>query len=252
MSEAKYEQQSRASEAQKQGRELLYQLFRESPLPEEELLVNLCLYMRSSALARVFFLNELYERILPIPGCIMEFGTWWGQSLVLFENFRAIHEPYNFARRVIGFDTFAGYTGPGENDVASETIKPGGYTTSENYQDHLAALLDYHESENVMSHIKKHRLVKGDASETLPLFFSENPETVVALAFFDMALYKPTKDCLEALIPRLVKGSVLAFDELNAPDYPGETIAVMETIGLSSHEIHRSRFTPDRCYMVIG
>ncbi len=109
MGSAKYKQQSRASEAQLSARERLYALYDESPLPREDLLVNLGLYTRASALARIFFLNEIYEQITAIPGCVMEFGTWWGQRIVTFENLRAIHEPYNHARRVIGFDTFAGY-----------------------------------------------------------------------------------------------------------------------------------------------
>ena len=51
--------------------------------------------MRSGALARILFLNELYEKIVHLPGCVIEFGTWWGQSLVLFDNLRVVHEPYN-------------------------------------------------------------------------------------------------------------------------------------------------------------
>jgi hypothetical protein len=251
MNDDTYKQQSRSNTRQIEARETLSRLFRENPLPEDQLLINLGLFMRSSALARIFFLNEIYEKIVDLPGCVMEFGTWWGQSLILFENFRAIHEPYNFSRRVIGFDTFSGYAAVGENDIPSETIKPGGYATTTDYVKYLAELIDYHESENVMSHIKKHRLVSGDVNETAPKFFRDNPETIVALAFFDMALYEPTKNCLEAIKPHLIKGSVLAFDELNTPEYPGETLAVMETIGLSGHQLRRSRFTPDRCYMII-
>ena len=42
-------------------------------------------------------------------GALIEFGTWRGQNLVLLENLRAIHEPFNKQRTIIGFDTFAGY-----------------------------------------------------------------------------------------------------------------------------------------------
>ena len=38
---------------------------------------------------------------------------------------------------------------------------------------------------------------------------------------------------LELIKPRLTKGTVLGFDELNDPDSPGETLAVMETLGLT-------------------
>src|SRR6188768_4162623 len=79
-------------------RQKLLKLFAERPLPDDELLVNLGLYIRSGALAKMLFLNELYEKIVPIPGVICEFGVWWGQSLVMFENLRAVHEPYNHTR----------------------------------------------------------------------------------------------------------------------------------------------------------
>ena len=102
-----------------------------------------------------------------------------------------------------------------------------------------------------MSHIKKHEIVKGDVVDTVPRFMDEHPEIIIALAFFDLALYEPTKVCLEAIAPRLVKGSVLAFDELNAPEYPGESEALVETLGLRCGEIRRSKFLPDRSYIVI-
>lgn len=251
MDEGDYKQQNRASEEQNAARKILHDLFDKTPLPKADLLVNFSLYTRASVLARTFFLNEIYELIVGIPGCVMEFGTWWGQSIITFESLRAIHEPYNHARRIIGFDTFAGYPEVGDNDRPSNTIKSGGYSTSAGYREHLEALLAYHESENVMSQIKKHELIEGDVIETVPHYLAEHQETIVALAFFDMALYKPTKACLEAIRPRLVRGSVLAFDEINAPEYPGETVAMAEIMGMTSHEIYRSKFLPDRSYMII-
>jgi len=126
-------------------RQKLLKLFAERPLPDDELLVNLGLYIRSGALAKMLFLNELYEKIVPIPGVICEFGVWWGQSLVLFENLRAVHEPYNHTRRVIGFDTFTGYPAVGAHDKRSETISEGVYSVAAGYEDYLSQLIDYHE-----------------------------------------------------------------------------------------------------------
>ena len=51
--------QSRASEAQQANRARLLELFRNSPIPDAELLVNLPLYMRSSALAKMLYVDEL-------------------------------------------------------------------------------------------------------------------------------------------------------------------------------------------------
>lgn len=246
-----YKMETKSSEAQVRQREVLYRLFRERPMPDDQLLLSLGLYMRSSALAKILFVNELYELILNQPGVIMEFGTWWGQNLVLFENLRAIYEPFNQNRRVIGFDTFQGYQMISEQDRPSETIKIGGYKVSANYKDHLEALIDYHEKNNVLASVKKHQVIEGNVMETVPRFFQENPETVVALAYFDMAVYAPTKSCLEAIKPHLMRGSVLMLDEFNSHDYPGETIAFKETFHDRKFSLRRSRFMTDRTFVVM-
>jgi Macrocin-O-methyltransferase (TylF) len=245
-----YRQQTRSSADQVAARQQLIELLQNTPLPPDQLAVNLGLYIRSGAFAKFLFLDELYREILHIPGDVVEFGTWWGQSLVTFLNLRAIYEPY-CPRKVVGFDTFKGYPEPSDRDRPSETIKIGGYGVSSKYQEHLTQLLQYHEQENVLSHVKKFELVAGDVTETAPAYFKARPEAAVALAFFDMALYRPTKVALEAIKDRLLKGSVVAFDEFNDADYPGETDAVRDVLGLRSHPFRRSRYLPARTYMVI-
>jgi hypothetical protein len=189
--------------------------------------------------------------IVDVPGAIMEFGIWWGQTLVLCESFRAIHEPYNHARRFVGFDTFAGYPAVSSADVPSDTIKVGGYSVSEGYETYLEALLEYHRGENVIPQIRKWELVKGDVTRTVAPYLERHQEMVVALAIFDLALYESTKNALEAIRPRLVRGSIVAFDELNCAEYPGETRAVREVLGFERHQLKRSRFLPDRSYLII-
>ena len=74
-------------------------------------------------------------------------------------------------------------------------------------------------------------------------YLKRNPETIVSLAYFDLDLYKPTKECLDVIKSRLVKGSVIGFDELNDPDSPGETLALMETLGLNNIKLKRFKFS---------
>ncbi len=45
----------------------------------------------------------------------------------------------------------------------------------------------------------------------------------------DLDIYKPTLDTLKLVVNRIPKGGIIAFDELNHSDYPGETIATMES-----------------------
>lgn len=246
-----YKEETKSSQAQLAHREKLYRLFRETPLPVDQLLTCLGLYMRSSALTKILFINELYELILHQPGVIMEFGTWWGQNIVLFENLRAIYEPFNQSRRVIGFDTFKGYPSISDQDRTSETITIGGYKVSEGYRKYLEELIAFHEENNVLGNIKKHQLVEGDVTETIQEFFVKNPETIVALAYFDMALYEPSKACLQAIRPHLMPGSVIMFDELNSREYPGETVAFKELFRGERFSLHRSKFMTDRAYIIL-
>ncbi|OGG35931.1 hypothetical protein A2363_01660 [Candidatus Gottesmanbacteria bacterium RIFOXYB1_FULL_47_11] len=234
-----------------QNRERLIKLFHGTPLPDEHLMVNLGLYQRSSVVAKYFYLNELYEKILPIPGVIMEFGCWYGQTMVQLMALRAMLEPYNSLRKIIGFDTFTGYRGITKKDGTDTLIKNGQYGVPHEYYSYLTQLLDYHERENPMSHVKKYELVKGDAALTVKKYLKNNPQTVISLAYFDMQLYKPTKACLTAILPYCMKGSVIAMDELNAKEFPGETTALKEVVPLTKYPIYRSKFLPNRSYIVI-
>lgn len=247
-----YKMETKANAQQLAHRELLYRLFNDRPMPDDQLLICLGLFMRSSALTKVLFLNEAYQMIVNQPGVIVEFGTWWGQNLVLFENMRAIYEPFNQSRRVIGFDTFEGYPAISERDRASETIKVGGYKVTENYREYLELLIDYHEKNNVLAAIKKHELVQGDVTKTAPAYFAKNDDVVIALAYFDMALYDPTKAALEAIKPHLLPGSVLMLDEFNNRDYPGETRAFKETFKGLSYKVKKSQYMTDRTFIIIN
>ncbi len=251
MGELDYKLQSRASEKHKTAREKLLELFQNTPLPPEHLLVNLGLYMRSSVVAKFLYVNELFEKIINIPGVVMEFGVWWGQNLALFESLRAAYEPYNYTRKIIGFDTYEGYPSVSEKDGSCDLVALNQYAVSADYLEHLTALLDYHQQENVMSHVKKYELVKGDATVSIGDYLKEHPETIISLAYFDMQLYEPTVKCLEAIKPYLVKGSVVAMDELNSFEFPGETVAFREAFASMNYRLYRSRFLPDRSYAVI-
>ena len=64
----------------------------------------------------------------------------------------------------------------------------------------------------------------------MPTFLERNPHIIVSMAIFDMDIYAPTKRALELVMPRLTKGSLLVFDELNCRHFPGETQALHEVV----------------------
>jgi hypothetical protein len=102
-----------------------------------------------------------------------------------------------------------------------------------------------------LAHIKKTSLRKGNAIVELEKYLSEHPETIIAFAWFDMTLYEPTYKCLELIKPYITKGSVIGFDELNDKEFPGETVAVREALGLKNVRVERNRFSGAQSYVVI-
>lgn len=230
----------------------LRELNRRSPMPDTEVLANLGLFHVRASFVRMQFIYNLYLKALKTHGVIMEFGVRWGQNLALFTTFRNIHEPYNLSRKVIGFDTFEGFPSVSEYDGPSGESRVGAYSVTEGYESYLEELLRAHERLGPRSHVQRHELVKGDVTETLPKYLEEHPETIIALAYFDLDLYEPTKACLNLIRPHLAKNSVVGFDELVSDYFPGETQALKEAWGVSDFEIIRDPTSPQQSYLVVG
>lgn len=211
-----------ASEDQQLGRAAIARLYRNSPLPEADMLFNLGLYARSGLLVKFLVMADLYQRFQHIPGLLCEFGTWYGQNLILLENLRAIYEPFNKQRRIVGFDTFEGYR---EGGYAGKGI----YSTGKKYIGYLQRLLRAHQQANVYGHLKAdHELIGGDVTKTAPAYFAAHPEVTVAFAYFDIGPYIATFETMLAIRDRLVPGSILLLDEFTLADTPGEAMAFLE------------------------
>ncbi len=199
-------------------------------------------FLKRQVLSRILYQDMLYHRIIDVPGVICEFGVHWGATMATLCNLRGIHEPYNHSRRIVGFDTFGGFKGLEQAD--GSLLEEGDYSTDSGYEEELAEILSIHESFSPIPQIRKFELVKGDVAETLPEWLASNPHAIVAMAIMDMDIYKPTRAALELILSRLVKGSMLVFDELNCAHFPGETQAVMEVLGLNTLRLERFAHQP--------
>ena len=240
-----------ANDEENKVRNNFLEIFKENPLPEDQILSNLGLFLNSKTLSRLLFLDFLYRQAIDIHGVIMDFGARWGQNMSYFAALRAIYEPYNRHKKIIGFDTFKGFPSISKEDGNSEMIVKGNISVVDNYLDYLEKVMQCQEGDNPLAHIKKYDFVVGDACQGIDNYLEENPETIVALAFFDFDLYGPTKKCLESIKSRLVKGSVLGFDELNDHDSPGETLALMETFGLNNINLKRYKYASRVSYFIV-
>jgi len=235
------------------ARQELMEMFKNAPIPTEELMCNFGLFMRSGALVKYLVINEIYEMILDVPGVIMEFGIWWGQNITLLENFRAILEPFNKNRRIIGFDTFEGYQNLSPQDIKdSEIFYSGNFSSGLEYKEYLAKLVALHEKINVLGHIHgNHSLIAGDCCDTVPQYFKDRPDEIVALAYLDVGIYNPTKIILESILPHTVQGSIIVLDELNWTEAKGERIAFKEALKGYNYDLFCSRYTKERVYLRI-
>jgi hypothetical protein len=239
------------SKADFENRMTLGQMMLNAPIPADELMNNIALFLDRRSLSRILFINELYHKILNLHGSIVELGTRYGPNLALFTSLRGIYEPFNHNRKVIAFDTFEGFPKVTEEDKNQKfDWKEHDYSVPENYELFLEDVLTLHESGAPLSNIKKYDLVKGDATITIKEYLKKRQETIIALAFFDFDIYKPTKECLEAIIPHLTKGAVIGFDEINVQEWPGETAALRDVLGTNNFRILHSQYRANAGYLI--
>lgn len=241
-----------ASSSEILNRNQLSESFRACPIPDNEIVANVGIFQKRQELTKMLFFHELYkEYIVNCHGVIMEFGVRWGQNMVTLNNLRGIYEPFNHNRKLIGFDTFEGFPVLNEKDGKHDVIEKGAFSVTKDYEQYLEDVLNCHEKESPLSHIKKNYLIKGDASVELEKYLNENPQTIISFAWFDFDIYEPTKRCLELIKPHITKGTVLGFDELNDRDFQGETVALKEVLGLSNCRVQRNRFSGMQSFIVV-
>lgn len=193
---------------------------------------------------------DLFRMILEVPGSIVECGVFNGQGLMTFAQASAILEPNNLSRMLYGFDTFEGFRGVSPEDARGNSgfLKEGGMGLDS--FERLNRAIKLYDRNRFIGHVEKVRLVKGDIMETLDPFLEANPHLLVALLYLDLDLYKPTRHVLERLIDRVPKGGIIAFDQLAHPEFPGETLALLHTLGAGKLELRRFQYSSRISYFI--
>ncbi|MCX5796582.1 MAG: class I SAM-dependent methyltransferase [Elusimicrobia bacterium] len=217
-------------------------------------LANFPRFVSRQALATFLYKYEIFQKVLDVHGSILEFGVFRGGGAFSFAQLSAILEPYNYQRRIIGFDTFEGFPEVSEKDAihGSKTgPKKGDFYTTKGFDQELAENVALFDKNRFLNHVEKISFVKGDINETLPRFLKENRHLVVSLAYFDLDIHEPTKKALQMILPMIPKGGIIAFDELNNPQWPGETEALAATLGINKFRLQKLPFEPCRSYCVI-
>jgi hypothetical protein len=138
-------------------------------------------------IARFLASAEIYRRILNVHGVIIEGGVAAGAGLFGWAHLASILEPYNYSRKIIGFDL-------------AEDIQV--------WED-LADLASLHDTNRPIGHIPRIELVAGDASKTIPEYTAQHPELVVALLVCDFTTYEPTRAAMSCVWHRMPIGGVV-------------------------------------------
>jgi hypothetical protein len=196
---------------------------------------------------------EVFKLAMSVKGCVVELGVAAGNSFVVWAHLSGLLEPYNWTRRFIGFDTFNGFPATADKDIVANSpmqVTPG----DENWGDHRSGII---EAAGAMlrggfdSNAPRLELVQGDITETVPQYLVTHPELMVALLYVDCNIYQPTLVGLQHLVPRMPKGAVLVFDELDFGRWPGETVAVQEVLGIRNLRIQQFPWQGQMSYAVL-
>ncbi len=225
-------------------------IFLGCPDSVEVRLENFPKYVRRQHLKRFLAMYEVFKRVLPVKGSVVECGVFKGFGLMTWAKLSTILEPENLTRRIYGFDTFEGFLAVSEKDANSVAMPEKGALKADCYDELLALIAEY-DKDRFLGHMDKVHIIRGDVLETIPKFIAEHPHLVVSLLFLDLDLYEPTKVAIEHFVPRIPRGGIIAFDELDNPIWPGETVALLEALGIRRLRLQRIEWDPYIAYAVI-
>lgn len=223
-----------------------------SPYSNLERLRNFSLYSPRQDVTNFLIRYEIFKRALGIQGSVIECGVLRGGGLMAWAQFSAILEPTNHQRRIVGFDTFKGFPQVSEADRRSESREARAGGLGVDSYDHLNECIELFDMNRFVGHVPKVELVRGDATTTIVQYLEKNPQLIVSLLYLDFDIYEPTLAALKHFVPRMPKGAIIAFDELNSKDWRGESVAVLESLNLHHYKIERFPFGSFMSFAKIG
>jgi hypothetical protein len=185
---------------------------------------------------------DLYRQIVDLRGEIVECGVFKGVSLMQFIKIRSIIEN-NFARKIIGFDTFGDFP-EAKNDDDKIVLKKFVLEAGKNSitkKDLTNALLKLNLNENI-------ELIEGNILRTAKNYVKKNPGIKISLLHIDVDLYNSTKCALETFYPLVVKNGIIILDDYGA--FPGANKAIEEYFSENSIPIKQLRSSNAISYIV--
>ena len=214
-------------------------------------LKNFSKYVRRQDIARFMVYHELFKKQIGIKGSVVECGVHQGGAIMIWAKISSILEPYNYHRKIIGFDIFKGFPKVSKIDKNNKIVKKGMFSEKFNILDDIKLSIKDYDKNRFINHISKIELIKGDATKTIPQFLRKNKHLLISLLFLDFDIYKPTFIALKYFLPRMSKGAIIVFDELNNKQWPGETMALLKKFNINKHKINNFQFELNISYIIL-
>jgi O-methyltransferase len=184
--------------------------------PEFVELYELCRAATMTSIERMYALYKAVEHIVAegIEGDLAECGVWRGGSAMMMA--LALRRFGSVDRTIWLYDTFAGMTAPGGEDVQAMSGRPAAAILAERSRDEDDPFWGIAPRALVESNLARTgypaanlRLVEGDVLQTLP----RQAPPRLALLRLDTDWHDTTRHELETLYPRLASGGLLIVDD---------------------------------------
>ena len=217
---------------------------KQSGIGLQDVIENFPLYLRRVNFAKTLSHILLFQRIISLPGCIVECGVFKGQSLLTFSKLADIQCAGDTLKRVIGFDTFEGFPELTDQDGAPDEKRDkveGGWDASD-FLPTLQSIVEIAQRDSFIPRFKRIELVKGDVCETIPEYVENNPGLRISLLHLDLDLFEPTLAALTHLYPLVVPGGLVVLDEYGMDGFPGESSAFDQYFGDNRPQLEKFPF----------
>lgn len=221
-----------------------------------------------------FFYKYIIENEKKIEGDILDLGVFRGRSLLTIA---IILKKLNSKKKVYGFDTFSGFPKLSRYDQR-ENFKNNKYFSQAhlkqsdffwnikekinrvNYKvrnisssgDFSNSSLNFIKNKIKILELNNIKIIKGDVTKTIPIFFKKNLKKKIMACNFDLDLYQPYKVALPLVWKNLNKRGYIHLDEYYSLKFPGPMIAVKDFLKSANIKIKKNKTRKGefiRCYL---
>ncbi|NEO15812.1 MULTISPECIES: TylF/MycF/NovP-related O-methyltransferase [unclassified Moorena] len=163
-------------------------------------------------LAKLVARTLIFEKIISVPGDIVEAGVYRGSGMLTWLKLKKILAP-NALKKIIGFDYFDTESLlnslSGQDKVSMKSLfDVRGYQHEEGAERFVHDLIA-----NAGFARSSYDLVKGDISEVAKQFVTKRPGLKISCLYLDLDLQYPTYQALNAFWDRVSVGGMVVFDE---------------------------------------